>query len=112
MHAQVAAVAELAQDRVRHRADPRLDHRAIADIVRGVAGDGCVDFADRGGRHLDQRARGGDRMVDPRCVQPSAVREGHLRVDLRDDDAGAIDRRQDMVRDEAQAVIAVIVGPC
>ena len=66
MHAQIAAIVQQAQDRIGHRADADLKHRAVFDVAGHDLRDRLIGLADLRRRDFDRRARDVNGAVDPR----------------------------------------------
>ena len=111
VNAQVAAVAQAMEDRIRNAADADLQRRAVGDQRRDVARDPVLQVGVGFGRQFEQRARRLDHGGEFGDVQEAvAERPRHLVVDFGDDVAGAACRRQRAIDRRPQAHEAVRIG--
>src|SRR6185503_5118807 len=102
---QIFATRERAADCVGEGADAKLERRSFRNEVRGVAGNRGLGFSSGAEGRRGRRAGGFDEegKVVPE-KQPFGAGPRHLIVDLADDGAADLERGDEVVGGEAEAV--------
>ena len=108
--AQVALVVQLGHHRVRNAAVAQLQGVAVAHQAGHMRADGALHLVDLRQADLAQRRAALDERAHLRDVHMTGPEgEGHVRVDLQNHLAGALDRRHREVRAQADREEAVLV---